>query len=410
MLPQANHSIRTRYISIALILGACVLFGSYYSIQDFHRAYQEITNRMSSVNQMLDRIGTLHNAIQEGYRIIDLYLLEPEHNEYIDLFQMQLDLIEEQLLLIDGQDQQRSIPFENALTDLKQKLNYFRKKAYEIFIIRANVAKQYPSIAIANGGMQPPRMAIDSALDTLIAELSGAEGKTFDPELLHTILAIKSHWYATISQFRLYLIIRIGSINEDELYRQMRILQDLYDTMAAKVEYLSQLGYEGKLNFVMEDGVETISIALKEWLEQLKQVAEINSSGQWRIDTVIMRQDLLPMLGEMTTLIKSLENEINQDDTEVLATFRQLNTQQNWIYLTIIALFFVYIIITILTMERIVFTPIAAVTRALKNAAFGSIDSRLISTKASEVRHRIEAFQQMRQQLAHCRRLPAYPQ
>ncbi|MCI0507414.1 MAG: EAL domain-containing protein, partial [Gammaproteobacteria bacterium] len=128
-------------------------------------------------------------------------------------------------------------------------------------------------------------------------------------------------------------------------------------------------------------------------------VKEIHHSDAWRADTKIIKDTILPRLKEIDSFLSILDKAIESSGTRDVRALSQVARLQTTILQIVAGFGLAFIVLTILSLQRLVFRPIDSVARALKAEAFGKSGILLPAVRTRETQNLIDAFSEMRKQV-----------
>jgi len=219
------------------------------------------------------------------------------------------------------------------------------------------------------------------------------------PKVYSKFVELRHLWEQTLSIFRLYLANRVGSFNVASLPIQERAIETTFGELKKQIAKLRQLDEAGQLSFEVSAALDDIETGANGWYTAFLDVKEIHKSGSWRADTRFIIENIEPLLLEVDSYLDSIDSHIESsgiNDVHALTDVAKLQTK----ILMVMTVFGLGIIlITILSLQRLVFRPIDSVARALKAEAFGKEGVVLPSVRSRETQNLIDAFAEMRKQV-----------
>ena len=390
-------SLRSRYIALASLLGLAIIIASFLGFRSTFKLSDQANHQIEIIADQLQPIREISNEIQNAYRVMDLYLLDPQMSIYRSQVRQHLKNAIVHTRVLEKEPLFEQIKQLETLQHLKMDLASLIKKAEILFDVRTSSARQYPSMVIANQRMQPSRYKIIAALRPAIAEAREEQDSEVDNYPL--LIELQELWIEMVSEFRVYLINRIGSFNMDTLDRQSNSIKLRYKAINKKLDELAKREEQQQLGFDVSLAVEVLKEFLPIWYQAFLEVEQVHNSKQWRIDSTLMQLHIIPLSDHIAKHFNSINDALEDENSRAIENLNWVQQQQNMLLSTIILIFILYIIAMLITLEKMVFRPIAAVAQALKAEAFGEKQELLLHTRTRETQDLIDAFYEMNLQV-----------
>ncbi len=392
------HSLRTRYISLALFLGFTMLAGAGIGYRtmliDTHASHEQLDR----VTQQAEHLEHIKELMHTTYRSLTLFLLDPQQTEQRTMvhlgFVKSISHIEEMTAV----DSAIRSPINDQLALLKEKIERIMVEAERLFDIRIDPLRQYPPMKIARRITEPARLAMTSALDAAIAEAkltiseSGAANYIAFVELQHNLDKMRL-------ALRLFMLNRNSGFNSPGAAQQADNAVDIYDLILSQITQIKERDRQGLVDFDGSNAIDVIKTKLPKWMAGFSAIQTIGRTGNWQLDTQIMRQNILPISTEIAKILHTISETIQHKNKQIEASHDQIKTMQNQLLAALIVIIVIYIIIMLLSLERMIFQPIAAVAQALKAKTFGETQELLLHTRTKETQDLIGAFYEMNLQV-----------
>lgn len=388
-------SLRTQYIALTLLLGILVVITAFFSARDTVDTGKEVTQQLMYTASQLDVVNEIHGSLIELYRTMDLFLLDPQRNDYREQI---FDLIEQSRTAsfrigVNSPDAGRNrVGDLFLLADLLDKL---QREIETLFNIRMDAEQQYPALSISANNMQPFQNEINGLFSLMIDEIESGDFQPQTVDLYPHLLKTRSEWISLISQVRVYLANRFGSFSTSLLAGQADSTRHIYQSVREHFQQLKDAYRNEKESFAGTASVDQAMDALDNWFSHFQQVRAINESDQWRADSYKLEVSIIPLMEQITSVLFEVEDSFKaqaQGATEIL---RSNSNRQVIIMIVVIALFLLLIGTLLLSMEFMVFRPIANVALALRSRAFGHEGYQALRIRSRETQYLIDAFQEM---------------
>ena len=355
---------------------------------------QQVQNQLESIQTKLNQLNTLKSNQVEIYRNINLFLLDPtEGNRNITAHQ----LLTKSILIISHLSE--SIPSDkkrlsSQVNNLRSTYTNLEASTHNLIESRMNIEKQFPGMSISANYMVPIQRDIANNLQILIDEIESEELKPRSEKLYPTLLKTYSLWQSLISQMRIYLTNRFASFSIEILHEQAISLFDLSNKFSSNIKDLAAI-YQNEDSFEGSDLIQVLDDDSREWVSFFKQVQTITESDSWRTDNVILKKSVIPQSDKISQLILSIEESLFSQRDRASEQLKNITDTLSALIIFIIALFMIFIITMLYSLDWMVFKPITKVTQALKSKAFNKNTALLLENKTLEISDLIEAFQEM---------------
>ena len=355
---------------------------------------QQVRNELDSIQTKLNQLNTLQSNQVEIYRNINLFLLDPTEGNRSDTTHLLLA----KSINIVSQLNESILPENRKLThQIKELGSTYRNletSTHNLTESRMNIDKQFPGMSLSANAMVPTQRATANNLQILIDEIESNDLEPTSDKLYPTLLKTYSVWISQISQMRIYLTNRFASFSTELLNEQATSLYDLSEKFASNIEELAAM-YQHEDSFEGPDLVKALKADSTEWITIFRQVQNISESDRWRSDNHIMKQSIIPQSDEISHLIISIEQSLISQRDLASEQLRNITDTLSALIIFIIALFMIFIITMLYSLDWMVFKPITTVTQALKSKAFDKETAPLLANKSLEISNLIEAFQEM---------------
>ena len=389
------HSLHFRYTVSVVFLIVLIFSGTYFAYHTINKAHTMTRVQLASHQQLNDDARQIRASVLNSYTYIDAYLLEPSHKEYK---QYALKSIDKVIKLAEQmRPGLRKVTTKDNLEieQLSFLLGEFKLQTEKMFLSREDVYRQYPSMAVGNDVMQPNRDAFNNAMAVALNELRDEQKDKNKPEVYRQFIDTRHLWTQVLSNFRLYLANRMGSFNETALPIQEEAIVTMYQQLVKQLQNLAALDQLGDLGFESAAAVEDMTIAAEGWFVGFSQVKKIHNADGWRIDSKIMKEDIVPIINNVSNLLLKIETLINKEiEGDMQRLVVAARKQTNMLMWGAGAVLFFLLVIYVST-NRLVFKPISSVVKALKAEAIGREGALLPSVRSKETIALVDAFNEM---------------
>lgn len=397
--PPKLTSLRTRYVLLGVTLIALMLTGALIGYHSLGAIRSDVAEKLESRRVLLDRMNVIRASLLDAYKAIDLFLLAPERSGYRELTFQSIETALQVGRTLENSPWMTNLGHDGALSELIGSLESLRTQTDELFATRADPVKQYPAMAVANTVMRPNRNVINNSLALALNEIHAEGSQASAPEVYDAFVRARHLWTQALSNFRLYLANRVGSFNEGVLPIQEQAVVTMHDQLLVVLGELQQMDDEGLLGFQSSGALADMRGALAQWYSGFEQVQIIHHSDRWRIDSVIMKERIAPIVERASTVLVSLEQRITAALEQDVNTIGTVAGRQTLFLIITVGLGSGFILFVVFSTDRLVLRPIAAVARGLKAEALGKGGIEIPVARSIETRDLVEAFGEMTRQV-----------
>lgn len=399
MKQKQNHmvSLRTRFISLALVLGTLLITGTIISNKHSSQIREDAFAQLSSVSEQSVLVHEIRTRIINAHRYLNLFLLAI--NQDINKVQYSLNITS---ALQKLQQLQALSNTENndLIKNLELLIDELNNEVKRIFIIRINPRLQYPSMEIAFNQMRPSRKTISGALAIAIKELETDAKLINEPEVYSGFYQIQKLWTGMLSEFRIYVANRMISFHKEGLKQHENNIEDYYVELVKEIARLKILDKNKQLTFEESNAIAEILRTLHKWKSSYHEVKTIHNSKYWRADSLIMNNTIMPLMDQLLAYLQDLDLSLKDQSKIVVTNLSNVAKNQNIILVGVILFFIFYMLATLLSIENLIFKPVTAIADALKTK-FTRHDTELQQyAKTSETKILVDAFAEMQLQVS----------
>jgi diguanylate cyclase (GGDEF)-like protein len=392
-------SLRSRYIFFTSLLSLMVLAAGYLGHRNVTETSLTSTNNLLEREQVLSDVRSLKSYIFDAKKSLDAFLLDPTRKEFSKRVHQQLAQAQTLSQNLLGQAWIRSHDRGTIVEDLINDLHTLDADAENLIKVRLDSTRQYPSLELGNRVLRPSRNNFNNAMALALNEIqSPEEGEENDP-VFHGFVHARHLWDQMVSNFRLYLANRLGSFNEAALPLQEQSVISLYQELARELKYLQRWDDGDQLGFQSSAALEDLIANAARWYEGFLEVKKIHATSEWRADAALIKTTIEPRLASIESHLQQLEKGLEAaaaDDMAALTKAAHNQSQLLWLMLSF-GLFFIAAIV--LSLERMVFRPMAEVSNALQAVAFSQESMALPEPRTYETKALVDAFTEMNRQV-----------
>jgi diguanylate cyclase (GGDEF)-like protein len=396
---QFLNSLRGRFTVFAVIMAILVIVVAATGHWNASYISAESAANLGSRHQLQQYGHNIRVALFDGYKNLDAFLLDPTRAEFKDrshnAMQSAIRYSEELI----GNPWIKAHGRQDVVENLHTNLEVLNQDIEELILTRIEPTLQYPSLAMANRTLRPSRININNALAVMLNEMKEDSTARKDFEVYRVVLESRHLWTQMLSNFRLYLANRVGSFNEAALPVQEAAVDTMYVQLTEQMQLLKKYVDQNRLGFQSSIAFEDLQANLKTWHDGFGRVKEIHHSDYWRADTAFIKDRIEPRVEGISRLLELLDKEIENSATLDLQALTSVTTLQTNILFIIAGFGLVFLGLSVVSMQRLIFNPIETVAKALKAEAFGKGGVVLPSVRSKETQNLIDAFAEMRKQV-----------
>ena len=393
------NSIQGRFLTLVLACGLILLISTVIAQYFVTQGSGESASHILKRQQILQGTNALRTSLWTAEGVLTEHLLRPfpeAKQKWQNTFLKIRRIVKNIRDKADSQDDALL-----QITDtLERKLTKYDKEVVALMKLRLNAAEQHPSLYYARETMLPKYMKFNTAITLALEEIKELHDSTAEEEDYRLrLINVRHVWTLLISNFRMYIINRLGSFDNESLNIQVNDIEILYKQLNDVLQELLNDPTAHKIGIQNEVSLEDMEEAAKAWKEDFEKIRVINASPNWRMDIVILTSKIKPIDEEIISLIQKLEKWIAASATTDVTS---LVSMADNIVLSLWMLLGIGLLVTTLGLfylNRSILLPITMLTTALKEEANGISHIDLPTNKSEETQNLIEAFGMMRRQI-----------
>lgn len=393
------HSLRKRAIFFSALISLLIVMVTVFGYINFKNIHNESSLNLIKRHQFLEHINLIRTELLDSYKELNNFLLEPESINY----QKSIIVSVKEALSVSNQLNKHSwlskYNRRNIAVELNEKILSLNKEVVNLIKVRLDINNQYPSLAVGSEIMQPNRNALNNAIALAMNEMVSDNTQIENPEVFSKFIQVRHLWTQVLSNFRLYLANRVGSFNENSLPVQEKGIETAFAQLQFELQKLKKIGDAGKLGFETTDAVETMLSSLNGWFDGFKKVKIINHSDEWRQDAKIMKERISPLIDSIIELLTELEEVTTESSINDVNLIASLGDSQNRILWGIAIIGILFTAAIIMSLDKLIFHPIALISKALKLEAMGKQSETVAVVNAEETEDLVNAFNEMSRQV-----------
>ena len=394
-----SFSLRKRFLWIAFTILGFVFLGTVWGLLSLYRIQHDVSSNLSARHELLDLTNKIRMDLLEAYRSLHTYLLEPgqvaasnQAKSYIKQAITNAEALQAHSWVIDHQHVNMAGELDTLLTDLSQRIGM-------VIEVRSDPTRQYPSMAIGNQSMNPARDATDNAFIIIFNELKTDRTYLKKPGVFLSLVEARRLWMQMLSNFRLYLANRVGSFNETALPIQENGIATLHDELKQVLQDLQGHDDRGELGFETSAALSDLAKNIGAWYSGFEQTRIVHHSGEWRLDSKLLKENVIPNIDKINRILFQLETMIEKRVDSDVHTYALL-ARQHMLLIWIAAIAVIaFITGVIFSGNRLLFKPLGVITEALHAESTGKQVIELPVVRVQETQDLVIAFNEMRRQV-----------
>lgn len=399
MKSRPFYSLQARYLILVIILGSILLTGAMFGYRNLTQTTTDITANLAARTQLLEYSRNIRVDLFESHKSLHAFLLDPTRSGLRERVHARLQNARGATLQLLNYPWVKSQQQSSQVEELENALILLEADIQHLEETRLDPARQYPSLEAGNIYMQPNRNAMNNAIALAVNETAAEAAEGGNLAVYDDLIEARHLWTQLLSNFRMYLANRVGSFNEDALPVQANAIETMYKVLREKLGELEEYQKEERLGFETGVALDTIISSTDAWFDGFQKVRAIHNSGEWRADIMLIKAKIEPRLNHISNLLSDLEiviAEATARDMSTLSDVAEAQTRISWVSGGSGILF---ILLILISLDRLVFRPIKGLTNALEAEAYGKDDVTLPETQYSETRNLLHAFSAMSKQV-----------
>lgn len=389
------YSLRFRYAMSAIALMLLVFTNGYVAYQSTNRAQEDAGEKLAKHHEVSEINRHIRVGLLNASTSIEAYLLEPSHNEYQQHALKVINKAMENAAKLSDYPYLNKQLLRDDKNHLYKLLTDLKYRSQILFEVRSDTTRQYPSLEVATYSMRPNVNAINDAFFLAINEIQSEGIHTSNAPQYTEVIQARYLWTQLLSNFRLYLANRMGSFDEKALQRQERSMKTMYQALQTQIKKLYELDAKGQLGFQASEALVVINRSTDNWYSGFEIVRDIHRSDRWRMDSTIMKEDIVPIIGEISSILSDVEKVIDASVTRDVEDLGALTRQQIYLFMWGGVFFLAFLLLNYWFTSRLVLRPIATVVTALRSQAAGKTSEILPLVRSYETAALFDAFREM---------------
>jgi diguanylate cyclase (GGDEF)-like protein len=391
-------SLQSKFILYTSLVSAVMAIAVYVSYTDTSVTMNAASENIKTTQNVRKNTIEMNNHIKALSHGVQIVMVDPGYLDQVDLImQASFNELKQQIDKVRYLTSDADLNLTADLNEIASLLDKFYAASKDLFAIRSDVHQQYPAMKVISNDMRPARNKIYAALNIIQSEKNDINEK--QKEVFDSLIT-DTKYKATymLSEYRLYLAYRLGSFSEEQVDDQASIVNDLIQDLANSVHELNE--FSPQLGFQSQDIIGQLLPAVNDWENGFKRVRSINSSVGWRQDTVLMLDQILPLLDRLSAALFHIDGLVQKRNTELNNEIQEINKRQNILRILVVVTFMIFGIFVTLLARNLVFLPLRKLSSAMKSDEINFDSSELAClSNSTETKSLFDAFKDMHGQV-----------
>ena len=391
------NSLRKRYAALTLLIAIIMLSFSWYTQNKINRVEQNIAANIESRNTLLHQNRKIRTAITQSRDLLLTFQIDPRKEENQKIISTTIANAIQQIKKLSSHPWINE-NYDPTITELIITLNDLERITKKLIQVRLRPENLFPALKIANSKMQPLFSIVNEQVNLAIRGLE--DDYTHKDFLEYRLLTeLRFYWSSMVSNFRMYILNQLNAFQKDSRENQLYLINNFHKSIKAKLKQIEDLNKKDLLSFSTIIALEEFHPAINKWIEGFNEVRAINESDTWRSDIILYQTELEPKLEKINTLLHTLDlgiQQFSQNDLTKLSNIARL--QVNAIWTAVVSGMFI-LFLGFFFLVRLILSPIAIVTKALKDESKGLETTLQPNITVTETKNLILAFKEMRRQI-----------
>ena len=398
---MALKSLKSRYIlSTVLLLLVTALILTWASINiksSSDKSLENVNNRR--ILQLSS--SKIRDSIWQTDFYVNTYRLTPSRENRQHLFSS-LDKLVQDINKLAEIEWSQSRKNNELITELGNTVAAMNTAITSLIEIREDQEKRFPSLSIIHNKLYPANLEFVTLSSLALEEIPIEQLSPKDAEFYRLLADTQRIWQRMIASFRLFVAYRSGTISNPG--RGMtNELDDINTLYAGVMNNLHQLNLLNRTDLPSIQDNETIDEMIyiaENWHDNFQAVSEIHTSGEWRKDDVLIREQLNPLSQQIRQLLYQLDGEIDQSILLDVRTHTELAESIIGKIWLLGAAMLLFIIGGYFYLRNRVLQPISSVASGLLEKSKHNENLQLQIDSTREVNNLVTAFNKLSESLA----------
>lgn len=324
-----RHSLRQRYLGVAIFLGCVVVASAVLTERHVSTASLTSARNIETRNQIQQLGRAVRNAVWGAEYALQSYVLTPSP-WYREAVEANIRNAREDIDNIHAQAWIREHRLEDITARVIENLGELDRSTAELMDIRADIDRLFPSAALMDTVLSPANAEIQTALRLALDEIA-AEQDSARSEIYQAFEDVRHTWTQLINAFRLYIVRRSGIYSDTErgLVDAAHDITLLLEQMERQLAHLSVLDGAGKLDLQAGESLRQLREHIRIWTDGFNSFKTMQESAHWRNDIPLIQEAVQPLFAEIWLLLDQIDEQIEASAEHDMNAWREIGGQLN---------------------------------------------------------------------------------
>lgn len=390
-IPGLN-SYRGRYLY--LTTAALVLFISFAftNWEEITLAKQLTSENINNRRENADTLSKILNRFQMIRAQLYRFSLIPDNTQKREINDSVVQLLElAKDVDINVFDDVDAEILNNFIVQIPTQLH---NTTNDLITIRSDLELWIPATKIMTQQLSPINQNVLSLVESMLSDEDLLKVPA-DPFRIH-VLEFKTLWLSTMSEFYLTAATHLGLFDQNQsgLEGRRKNLRIRIENLRTKLTQLEGELSSSELGFIRDFYLPKLKQEIEKWINLQTEAEQLLMQEFWRQDILIL-QKIETLLNRYNDTIRLMQLELMNQSSSDIIRLNQINQSLSLYIILISSAGLILAILGYFFFDRNILRPIARTTRALNLQSQGFAQALEISSKASETKDLVEAFNQM---------------
>ena len=394
-----NKSLKQKFFLQTLFIGFVIIAIAIYFYASTINEKENVFKEVQFIDAQLEKINQFKQKRIILQQSILNFLIDPiYHNQENVIY----SIVDEMIQIIEEFKQNEVTKHSHDLeTDvLINKLKRFKSILEELITIRMNVELQFPAMSLSAIEMTGIDNKFNSNSMIMIDEIESGSLIPKQKNIYPLLLKTRTAWVSLVSQMRVYLANRLASFSTELLESQANSALSISEVLIENLDQLEQYYLEEEDSFEGLDALQKMHESVYTWLDIFSEMRIQSESRQWRQDWNFLDKNIIPEENSIFQSLSMVEKKLREEERFANSTLNR-SIDKAFIFIAIVIIVGIaFIYIVLFSINKMVFTPIQAVSNALQAKAFGKEIPAFEIKPSKETQILIEAFEEMDHQVS----------
>lgn len=394
------HSLSGKFIIASILVGLILVISSVatqlYINQSSSDATLALESRLNKLNQtriIMDNVWGISFFLEEH----SIAPTQTARNIVFNKLDASINKVSFLVELEEGND-----TAINRLKLISKDLKGLYENVNDLLDLRSDPTTLYPAIHISRSSMFRNQNILSNLAALSIAEaVSALEGDHFDSEALVNLMELRYRWSQLISSYRMYLVNRLASLDNENLITQVKNIEVFLKSMDATFFVLERLNTEDRLGFQASESLLAMKKAKVIWSQSFREIASTDSPEQWRTDYPVVTKKIAPLMKNIWDGVHNYNVYIEESVKSSLIDLSTVAKNTSYLLMFLVAAGIVVLITMFYFINNSIFKPLRLISAAMRKEAQDGryFKPLLIKGTSLETENLIDAFSIMQLQV-----------